>query len=105
MFSQPLCHHFTVWSQLSDLFEDEEESSTDAADQAQPPTATSTAASTAPATPAAAAPVVAAPAPAPPEATDLAGKEVVVDEGTPGGQFLRLSANTGGVLTLEDLLG
>ncbi|CBJ30044.1 expressed unknown protein [Ectocarpus siliculosus] len=91
--------------QLSDLFEDEEESGTGAADQDQPPTATSTAASTPPATPAAATPVVAAAAPASPEAMDLAGKEAVADEGTPEGQFLRLSANTEGVLTLDDLLG
>ncbi|CAM9119069.1 unnamed protein product [Ectocarpus fasciculatus] len=91
--------------QLSDLFEDEEESGTDAANKDQPPTATSAAASTPPATPAAAAPVVAATAPASPETKDPAGKEAVADEGTPEGLFLRLSANTGGVLTLDDLLG
>ncbi|CAN0290334.1 unnamed protein product, partial [Ectocarpus sp. 12 AP-2014] len=91
--------------QLSDLFEDQEESGTDAADQDQPPTAKSTAASTPPTTPAAAAPVVAATAPASPEAMDLAGKEAVADEGTPEGLFLRLSANTRGVLTLDNLLG
>jgi len=72
--------------QLSDLFEDEESADQPpaVATNGQPPRAE-----------------------APAEATKaaVAEEEVVVDDKTPEGQFLKLSGGTGGVLTLDGLLG
>lgn len=88
-----VCVYFCV--QLSDLFEDGDEDEADTATdiQEQPPSETS---------PATAAP----PSPPPPVAAAPVTQEAVeVDEGTPEGQFSKLSGGTGGVLTFDALLG
>ena len=83
--------------QLSDLFEDDEGEDETIAVAHQP-----TPVESSPSTPAAAgAPVAVAPV-VEEEEVEVAA---VVDEDTPEGQFVKLSADTGGVLTLDGLLG
>lgn len=85
---------------LSDLFEDEKSEAEPAAAAQQPPRAESP-----PSTPAVAvAPVAVAPAVEKEEEEEEAAS-AAVDEDTPEGQFVKLSAGTGGVLTLDDLVG
>eukprot|EP00752_Nemacystus_decipiens_P009010 g8043.t1 len=79
---------------LSDLFEDEESDDVPAAAPQQSPSVESL-----PSTPAAAAVPVAVV-----EEEETAGAPLV-DEGTPEGQFVKLSAGSGGVVTLDGLLG